>query len=214
MELPPIRRSLRLPRFFLAMALNLTAQTKAQDEIDRVVGHGRLPDFPDQGSLPYVSAVLKETLRWHSPTPQGLAHLQTKDDVYNNFHLPKGSMVMGNIWEILHDPLVYDEPMKFKPERFLRDGKLECITNDPSRAAFGFGRRSCPGRALAEQSLWLAFAQVLAMYSIRPLDESLRAKFTSGSISHPMPFKCSILPRSSHSVILLENLDATILPEN
>ena len=57
------------------MALYPDVQRRAQEELDRVVGKGRLPDFSDQGSLPYVNAVVKELLRWHPVLPTGKFYL-------------------------------------------------------------------------------------------------------------------------------------------
>jgi cytochrome P450 len=58
--------------FILAMTLYPEVQRKAQAEIDQIVGNSRLPDFSDEGALPYVEAVLKEALRWHPVTPLGM----------------------------------------------------------------------------------------------------------------------------------------------
>jgi len=72
------------------MALYPATQKRAQEEIDRVVGTERLPDFEDRISLPYVEALLREILRWWCVVPQGLPHTATADDVYNGFYFPKG----------------------------------------------------------------------------------------------------------------------------
>jgi cytochrome P450 len=56
---------------FLAMALYPEVQKKAQAEIDSVIGPNRLPNFDDRPSLPYINAVVKETMRWHVPAPLG-----------------------------------------------------------------------------------------------------------------------------------------------
>lgn len=53
------------------MLANPEAQAKAQAELDAVVGHGRLPEFSDQDSLPYLTAIVKEVLRWKSVLPMG-----------------------------------------------------------------------------------------------------------------------------------------------
>ena len=58
--------------FVLAMTLYPDVQRKAQAEIDQIVGNSRLPDFSDDGVLPYVLAIVKETLRWHPVTPLGM----------------------------------------------------------------------------------------------------------------------------------------------
>lgn len=84
--------------FFLAMALHPEVQKKAQEELDAVVGSSRLPNFSDRPSLPYLSAVVKELLRWHIVTPIGLPHRVVTDDEYMGYHIPKGALVIANIW--------------------------------------------------------------------------------------------------------------------
>ena len=73
--------------FILAMTLWPDIQARAQAELDAVVGPGRLPEPEDLDQLPYVSAVIKEALRWHHPAPLGLPHVSTADDeaVLNQF---------------------------------------------------------------------------------------------------------------------------------
>ncbi|KAH9889257.1 cytochrome P450 [Cubamyces lactineus] len=194
--------------FLLAITLHPEVQLRAQEEIDRVVGSHRLPDFADRERLPYVTAVMKEVLRWHPPAPTGIPHLLNEDDSYKGYHIPRGSIVMGNVWAITHDPVKYPDPFAFKPERYLReDGTFDCVTNDPSRYVFGFGRRICPGKALAEDSTWLIVAQFLAVFIVS-LPEGRpppKVEFVSGAISRPMPFKCRIHPRSAAAAQLIES---------
>lgn len=73
-------------------------QAKAQAELDGVLGHGYLPTFENEDELPYLSAVVKETLRWESVTPLGVPHLLTKDDVYKGYLLPAGAIIVANSW--------------------------------------------------------------------------------------------------------------------
>ncbi|KZV68643.1 cytochrome P450 [Peniophora sp. CONT] len=191
--------------FFLAMAVYPDVQRKAQAQIDEVVGDGRLPDFNDRPALPYISAIVREVLRWNPPVPKGIPHALRNDDEYQGYHLPKGSIVMANVWHILHDPAVYAEPEQFVPERHLADGVL--LPEDPSRIAFGFGRRICPGRAFAEDALWLLVARVMAVYDIKPTKNGRpQAKFTSATgsatYSHPLPFECDIVARSDKVLTL------------
>ncbi|KAI0252962.1 cytochrome P450 [Lactifluus subvellereus] len=194
-----------LQSFVLAMVLYPEAQRKAQEEIDAVLGTERLPDFGDDGSLPYVSALCTEVQRWHPVAPLGIPHRLTSNDVYEGFFLPAGSTVIGNAWAMLHDDNVFPEPERFKPERFL----------DPTMkfpdAAFGFGRRTCPGRFMARSSLWIAIASVLAAFRISPkLDEQgnpmlPEEKYDAGLISYPAPFTCTIRPRTRDSGNLILN---------
>ncbi|KAF8630488.1 hypothetical protein AX15_002883 [Amanita polypyramis BW_CC] len=149
--------------FFFTMAYNPSAQKRAQEEIDRIIGTERLPNLEDRASLPYVEAFFRETLRWRVIVPLGLPHA-TMDDMYNGFHFPKGSTVVANIWAITRDEAVYPDPESFKPERFFNpDGTLN---NDTMRYVFGFGRRTCPGQAIADPLLWMVTATVLSAFNI------------------------------------------------
>ncbi|KAJ3913181.1 cytochrome P450, partial [Lentinula edodes] len=87
-----------LSSFMLAMVIYPEVQDKAQQELDAVVGSGRLPDFSDRGSLPYIDAIVKEVLRWSPVAPLGLPHMTTEDDEFRGYHIPAGTVVVGNSW--------------------------------------------------------------------------------------------------------------------
>ncbi|KAJ3552268.1 hypothetical protein NP233_g12920 [Leucocoprinus birnbaumii] len=177
---------------FMAMALYPEVQKSAQDELDMIL-NGRLPDFQDRPSLPYIEAMVKELLRWQLVTPLAMAHSASEADEYNGYYIPRGTVVIGNAWRILHDPEVYKDPLEFRPERFLKDGKIDPGVRDPMNA-FGFGRRICP-----------------AVYDIRPgLDSNgkeiaIQPEMTSELLSHPKPFTCRIIPRSREAVELIRD---------
>lgn len=198
--------------FFLAMALFPEVQRKAKEEIDRVVGTDRLPTFADRAQLPYVDAVVKETLRWHPVAPMGLPHQTSDDDIYNGMFIPKGSMMMPNIWGFMHDPNTFHDPMTYKPERFLGvDGREPEM--DTHQLCFGFGRRICPGRELADASVFLSIAQSLAVFNItKPTDESgkviePKVYFQPGIISHPAEFQVTIKPRDAKAEALIRSIE-------
>ncbi len=84
--------------FFLAMARFPEVQRKAQYELDSVVGPDRLPEFSDKPSLPYLSALVKELLRWHVVTPIGVPHRVMEDDEYRGEFIPGGATIFVNAW--------------------------------------------------------------------------------------------------------------------
>ena len=86
---------------FLAMSLYPEVQRKAQDELDRIVGPGRLPDFDDLKSLVYIHAIIKESLRWHTVTPVGIPHRTVEDDFFRGYFVPAGSAIIANAWSVL-----------------------------------------------------------------------------------------------------------------
>ncbi|KAJ7764910.1 cytochrome P450 [Mycena metata] len=195
--------------FILAMLANPEAQRKAQLEIDSVTGRMRLPDFGDEDNLPYVTALVKEILRWRPVAPIAVPHFLPVEDEYKGFRIPANSIVMGNVSAILHDEVMYPEPNSFKPERFLLDGKLNPEVRDPD-SAFGFGRRICPGRHMAISSLWITVASILSVFDItKAVGEDGQIieptyEYLSDLISVPAPFKCSFRPRSPELAALIE----------
>ncbi|EIW85686.1 cytochrome P450 [Coniophora puteana RWD-64-598 SS2] len=130
----------------------------------------------------------------------GVPHCVTEDDHYEGYFIPKGTVLVGNAGGMLRDPVRYPNPEKFSPERFLNeDGSL---TDDDVPAAFGFGRRVCPGRYLADSSVWMAIVSMLAELDIKPAkDEEGNAivfepEWNHSLSSRPKPFPCSIVPRN------------------
>ncbi|KAF7360842.1 O-methylsterigmatocystin oxidoreductase [Mycena sanguinolenta] len=180
--------------FVLAMLLHPEYQIKAKEEIDSVVGKSRLPDFDDREHLPLVECIMQETLRWKPPTELGVPHRLMEDDVYEGMFIPAGSTVFANIRAMSLDESRYSSPETFYPERFFPkpEGKGEPYF----ASVYGFGRRICSGQHLADQSLWIAIATILASCTISNAydkhgnvivpDQSM----SDGVSSHPNDFSC------------------------
>ncbi|KAJ4481983.1 cytochrome P450 [Lentinula aciculospora] len=155
-----------LRTFFLVMMKYPEYQIKAQRELDHVVGSDRLPNFGDRDSLPYVQAIVYEIIRWQPVAPTGLPRLSSKEDVYNGYRISEGSIVIANIWAMMHDEKNFVDPYTFCPDRYIRaDGHF----NDDvlkSTVGFGFGRRICPGRHMALSAIWIAIASILSVFDI------------------------------------------------
>ena len=73
-------------------------QAAAQSELARVLGAGAAPVLSDEAALPYLAAVMKECLRWEPVAPIGVPHRLLADDVYGEYHLPRGAIVIPNTW--------------------------------------------------------------------------------------------------------------------
>ncbi|KAJ7344033.1 cytochrome P450 [Mycena albidolilacea] len=186
--------------FFLAMILHPEYQVIARKEIDSVVGDQRLPEFEDRKRLPIVECILQETLRrveiFHC-----IPHRVMDDDVYRGMLIPKGSLVIANIRGMSLNESVYSDPTRFYPERFLPKpaGRGEPYFNN---TVFGFGRRICTGQYVAENSLWVGIASILASCKINnAVDETGNIivpdpTLIDGLISHPKDTRCIISPRS------------------
>ncbi|KAG6888611.1 hypothetical protein C0995_007040 [Termitomyces sp. Mi166 len=194
----------------LGLLINPLALKKAQAEIDDVIGPDHLPTFDDESSLPYITAITKEALRWRNITPIAIPHLLDLDDEYNGYWLPKGSIIVPNAWAMLHDETVYPRPFDFDPDRWIKDGKLNPDVRDPMHAAFGFGRRVCPGRFMAYSAVWITMASMIATFDIeraRDADGNViepSHEYHSALVCKPVPFKCSIRPRSKKAEDLIK----------
>jgi len=186
-----------LVNFTLYMLQHPDAQQKAHEELDRVVGRKRLPEFEDKGSLPYIQAICKEALRLHPVLPFGVPHAVIAEDQYKGMRIPKGSILFANAWAMARNEKDYGSDAGiFRPDRF-----LESNVRDPATFVFGFGRRICPGRYMAENSLFIAISRVLQVFSITPAlnddgsEIPVVAEWIDGMATHPAPFQASFRPR-------------------
>jgi len=200
-----------LATFVLAIVTHPEVQIKAQKELESVLGRDRLPEFGDRQSLPYINAIVKEVLRWNPVAPLGLPHMTTNDDEVDGYFVPAGTIIIGNSWGILHDPTIYPDPSRFNPERFMTKGDNQYLSAmDPLTVCFGYGRRVCPGRFTADSHLWITIASMLSVFDISTAADELgkpikvTPAFSTGMISHPLPFKFSMKPRGASATSLIE----------
>ncbi|KAH9990432.1 cytochrome P450 [Russula vinacea] len=192
--------------FIVATLVRPEIQTMAQEELDAVTGRERLPTFEDRPRLPFVDAICKEVLRWRPVSPIGFPRSSTKDDVYKGFFIPKGAFVISNTWAIFHDPVMYPEPDVFKPERFIDPNGTVC--EDPVLTSlFGYGKRICPGRHLADATMFISVASLLSVFSIEKGNGTGGGQdmypSTGDGLNSPCPFTCSIIPRDRRAEELI-----------
>ncbi|KAG4142120.1 hypothetical protein ERO13_D06G114400v2 [Gossypium hirsutum] len=144
------------------LVLNPEIQSKLHQELVVAVGDKSVTDA-DVANLPYLQAVVKETLRLHPPGPLlSWARISTSDvQLSNGMVVPSDTTAMVNMWAITHDPNVWEDPLVFRPERFVKclgGAEVDVRGGDLRLAPFGAGRRVCPGKnlGLVTVGLWVA----------------------------------------------------------
>ncbi|KAI0695237.1 cytochrome P450 [Cytidiella melzeri] len=195
-------------------------QKKAHEELDRVVGHDRAPEFDDLENLPYIQAITKETHRFRPNAPL-IPRSATEDLFYNGYKIPKGTDIIANMWGIFHDPDVYENPEWFWPDRYMKSDvgtKTKDVPGQRNDMAFGGGRRVCAGIHVAKYSLAVVAMNLLWAFEFSPArdEKSQEIKpdiwnYAQALGSAPNPFQCTIKPRSAHHAEMVRKrfVDAT-----
>ncbi|XP_021286876.1 geraniol 8-hydroxylase-like [Herrania umbratica] len=133
---------------------NPKALLEVQRELKQSIGERTLVEESDVACLPYLQAIVKETLRLHPPVPLLLPRKAGEDVEIHNFIVPKGAQVLVNAWAIGRDPTIWEEPDLFLPKRFL-GSEVDIRGRDFGFIPFGAGRRICPGLPLAMRMVHL-----------------------------------------------------------
>ncbi|KAJ3818543.1 cytochrome P450 [Lentinula raphanica] len=200
--------STTLAYFIFAMTLYPEVQQKAHEELDRVIGRTQNPNFSDMMNLPYIRAVVKEILRWNPPLPVVVPRIALEDDRYGDYFIPKGAAVFENLWGMNYDKEVYGPDVEdFRPERFLQQtekgDELEIkpeYENEDGHSSYGFGRRKCVGKHVADNALFIGICTILWAVDIKPVECKIDlARHTLDTVKipkSPIPeFQCKFVPR-------------------
>ncbi|MCJ8730262.1 hypothetical protein PDJAM_G00182300 [Pangasius djambal] len=179
----------------LYMCLHPDVQENVQREIDAVVGRGRLPSLTDKGTLPYTEATIMEVQRMAVVVPLAIPHMTSKTTEFRGYTIPKGTVILPNLWSVHRDPTVWENPDDFNPSRFL-DEKGQLLRKEYF-IPFGIGRRVCMGEQLAKMELFLMFTSLMQAFTFRlpeghqPL--SMHGRF--GLTLAPCRFSVCVTPR-------------------
>ncbi|KAJ4827264.1 hypothetical protein Tsubulata_028109 [Turnera subulata] len=157
---------------------NPRTMRKAREELDQTIGSGNMVEESDTGRLPYLQAIIKETLRLHPAAPLLLPRKQER-----------------NAWAIGRDPSIWEEPDSFVPERFL-GSNIDFKGQNFELIPFGAGRRICPGLPLATRMLHLMLGSLLhsfdwqledgAIHFLTTKNEKNKAKLPPGPVPSPI----------------------------
>ena len=122
----------------LYMITNEKIQRKVQEELDTVIGPDRMPSLRDRPNLPYTEATILEIQRKASIVPLGVPRATVRDTVLHGYDIPKGTVILPNLWAVHHDPEIWKNPDQFNPERFLDPETNEVIQRE-ELIPFGLG---------------------------------------------------------------------------
>ena len=151
----------------------------------------------DSTQLPYVSATIMEIQRLSVTAPVSLPHKFMADVEIAGYVIPKGSSVVANIRNFMHDPNVFDDPQSFKPERFLEsDGKT--IKKYDQFVPFGIGKRFCMGDSLAKHEIFIFFVMMIQRIKFGPSEvfgKPDKNHCTMGFTAIPKPFHVKVEKR-------------------
>lgn len=145
---------------------NQGIQDRIRKEIDTVLDGAQLTE-PDISRLPFLMAVVKESLRLHMPIPLLMPHMNWKQAKLRQYDIPLGTKVLVNAWWIANNPDVWENPEKFLPDRFMTSN-IDATGSDFRFLPFGSGRRCCPGSILALPLLALVVGRLVQTYELLP----------------------------------------------
>ncbi|MCD7464888.1 hypothetical protein HAX54_000158 [Datura stramonium] len=137
---------------------------KAQVELEEIIGKEKSIEESDISRLPYLQCIIKETLRLHPPVPFLLPRKVEQDVELCDYIIPKGSQILVNVWIITRDSTSWEDPLVFKPERFL-SSNLDIRGQDFELIPFGAGRRICPGLPLALRMVPIILGSLLNSFN-------------------------------------------------
>lgn len=167
------------------MCLDPEVQRKVQNEIDRVVGQGRLPTLDDRikwvwifitelsfvndhnsFSLPYTEACIREIMRFETLVPSGVTHKAMVDTEFLGYNIPKETFIIPGLNAAAHDPTAWERPDEFWPERFLDSSGKLCLSKDIS-LPFGAGKRLCAGETFARNMTFLCVTSFMQAFTVQ-----------------------------------------------
>uniref|UniRef100_A0A336KN19 CSON013586 protein n=1 Tax=Culicoides sonorensis TaxID=179676 RepID=A0A336KN19_CULSO len=135
---------------------NPKIKDKIQQEIDDVVGQGRLPNLDDQ-------ACIRELLRYETLVPSSIPHKAMYDTMFQGYFAPKGCNIIASLYAMHFDDKKWTDPHTFRPERFL-DMKGELSLKKDISLPFGGGKRLCAGETFARNALFLFITAIFQSF--------------------------------------------------
>lgn len=170
-------------------------QEKLYQEITRVQSESNGDVSAELGKLPYVKAVLKETLRMY-PVVYSTSRNISEPMELGGYNIPAGKHVQANLYGMYHDPELFDEPEQFKPERWMKESgkKMDSAVKAVSQLVWGHGARMCLGRRVAEQEMHIVMAKIISNFSLTYSHEDVEPVLNT-MLTPDRPVKIKFTPR-------------------
>jgi methyl farnesoate epoxidase/farnesoate epoxidase len=182
---------------FLILALHPEIQEKVHDEIKRVVGLSRNVSLADRPNLPYLEATDMEVLRYSALVSTGVPHKVHEDVQFQGYTIPKGTTIIGNLYNASRSKEAWGDPENFRPERFLSpEGK--CIVRNDCFMPFSTGRRICLGETLAKDELFLFMGNIFQQLKVTTVPGEPKPSL------EPRPVSQLVLMPREHKLVLLD----------
>ncbi|GMR42841.1 hypothetical protein PMAYCL1PPCAC_13036, partial [Pristionchus mayeri] len=178
----------------LYLMKNPRVQDRMREELLSVVGKKRRIELADKPNLPFFNAAISEVQRCANIIPFLNFHRCTLDSVIGGKLIPKDALTLPQIFSVMMDEEIFENPGEFRPERFLEDdGKTPCKIQLDHLVPFGMDKRQCIGEGLARAELFLVLGNLLVNYRFEPT-QSVDLTPIFGMILAPRPFMCRVVP--------------------
>ncbi|XP_076110154.1 cytochrome P450 10-like isoform X1 [Mytilus galloprovincialis] len=176
-----------------SLAKNHEVQDKLYKEIENLLPN-KEPITPEiLSQLSYLKAVVKETFRLYPITFATSRHIDDDLEV-NQYIIPAGTHVQGNLYAMYHDPKLYPDPESFKPERWL-DGEMDRKFKSLSNLVWGHGARMCIGKRFAEQEMYIMLTKIIQNFKLEYHHEDIEPILNT-VMTPDRPLRLKFIPRS------------------
>ncbi|XP_061091106.1 sterol 26-hydroxylase, mitochondrial [Conger conger] len=150
------------------LARNHGIQDRLYREVSSVCPGDRIPGSDDLARMPWLKAVVRETLRLYPVVPGNARVTVENEIVVGDYIFPKNTLFHLCHYAVSRDARTFSDPLRFRPERWLRGGEETQRQHPFGSVPFGFGIRACLGKRVAELEMYLVLSRLIKHFEVRP----------------------------------------------